>query len=67
MTTSFVILTVHMLIEVALVVRVILRPHRDPASRIAWRWGLSWKALRVSSWHEPQIFSILPTVGGAAP
>ncbi len=36
MTTSFVILTVHMLIEVALVVRVILRPHRDPASRIAW-------------------------------
>ncbi len=35
MTTSFVILAVHV-IELALVIRVILRPHRDPASRIAW-------------------------------
>jgi cardiolipin synthase len=26
----------HMLIELALIVRVVLRPHRQPASRIAW-------------------------------
>jgi cardiolipin synthase len=26
----------HVLIELALIVRVLLRPHRDPASRIAW-------------------------------
>jgi cardiolipin synthase len=27
---------VHVLIQITLVVRVLLRPHRDPASRIAW-------------------------------
>ena len=26
----------HVLIELALMVRVLLRPHRDPSSRIAW-------------------------------
>jgi len=26
----------HVLVELALIVRVLLRPHRDPASRIAW-------------------------------
>jgi len=29
-------LTLHVLIQIAFVVRVLLRPHRDPASRIAW-------------------------------
>ena len=29
-------LTLHVLIQIALIVRVLLRPHRDPASRIAW-------------------------------
>jgi len=29
-------LALHMLIELALIVRVLLRPHRQPASRIAW-------------------------------
>jgi cardiolipin synthase len=29
-------LVVHLLVELALVVRVLLRPHRQPASRIAW-------------------------------
>jgi cardiolipin synthase len=29
-------LTIHILIEFALIVRVLLRPHREPASRIAW-------------------------------
>lgn len=28
--------TLHVLIQLALVARVLLRPHRDPASRIAW-------------------------------
>ena len=28
--------TVHVLIQVALIVRVLLRPHREPTSRIAW-------------------------------
>jgi cardiolipin synthase len=27
---------IHVLVELALIVRVLLRPHRDPASRIAW-------------------------------
>jgi cardiolipin synthase len=27
---------VHVLIQVALIIRVLIRPHRDPASRIAW-------------------------------
>jgi cardiolipin synthase len=31
-----ILLTLHMLIQGALIVRVLLRPHRDPASRIAW-------------------------------
>ncbi len=31
-----VLLTLHVLIQAALTVRVLLRPHRDPASRIAW-------------------------------
>ncbi len=26
----------HILIQIALIVRVLLRPHREPASRIAW-------------------------------
>ncbi len=29
-------LALHLLIQIVLVVRVLLRPHRDPASRIAW-------------------------------
>ena len=29
-------LTLHVLIQVALIARVLLRPHREPASRIAW-------------------------------
>ena len=29
-------LAIHILIEFALIVRVLLRPHREPASRIAW-------------------------------
>jgi cardiolipin synthase len=29
-------LALHILIQIALVVRALLRPHRDPASRIAW-------------------------------
>jgi cardiolipin synthase len=33
---AWMILAVHVAIEVALVIRVMLRPHRDPASRIAW-------------------------------
>ncbi len=30
------LIELHILIQVALIVRVLLRPHRDPASRIAW-------------------------------
>jgi cardiolipin synthase len=29
-------LALHILIQVALIIRVLLRPHRQPASRIAW-------------------------------
>jgi cardiolipin synthase len=29
-------LALHILIQIALIVRVLLRPHREPASRIAW-------------------------------
>jgi len=29
-------IVLHILVQIALVVRVLLRPHRDPASRIAW-------------------------------
>ena len=38
-TGSFVAImsvTVHVLIQIAVIVRILLRPHRDPASRIAW-------------------------------
>lgn len=34
--TATMYLTLHVLIQIALIVRVLLRPHRDPASRIAW-------------------------------
>ncbi|MGB5619344.1 MAG: cardiolipin synthase [Desulfobacterales bacterium] len=34
--TGAIFLTLHVLILIALIVRVLLRPHRDPASRIAW-------------------------------
>ena len=34
--TSDMFLILHLLIQIALMVRVLLRPHRDPASRIAW-------------------------------
>jgi len=30
------LLVLHVLIQIALVIRVLLRPHREPASRIAW-------------------------------
>ena len=29
-------LVLHILIQIALIARVLLRPHRDPAARIAW-------------------------------
>ena len=29
-------LILHVLVQIALIVRVLLRPHREPASRIAW-------------------------------
>ena len=35
-TTALLGIIVHLLIEFALIVRVMTRPHRDPASRIAW-------------------------------
>ena len=34
--TGAIFLALHVLILIALIVRVLLRPHRDPASRIAW-------------------------------
>ena len=34
--TATMFLTLHVLVQIALIVRVLLRPHRDPASRIAW-------------------------------
>ena len=34
--TGAIFLTLHVLIMIALIVRVLLRPHREPASRIAW-------------------------------
>ena len=34
--TSAIIAAIHLLIQLALCVRVLLRPHREPASRIAW-------------------------------
>jgi cardiolipin synthase A/B len=30
------LIALHVLVQVALIVRVLLRPHRDPASRLAW-------------------------------
>ena len=39
METEFVVILsaiVHILIQIGLCVRVLLRPHREPASRIAW-------------------------------
>ncbi len=36
MQTSLIVVASHLLIEAALVVRILLRPHREPASRIAW-------------------------------
>ncbi|MCA9123624.1 MAG: cardiolipin synthase [Planctomycetaceae bacterium] len=33
---SLVVVAVHILVEFVLILRVMLRPHRDPASRIAW-------------------------------
>jgi len=33
---SYLAISLHLLVEVALIVRVLLRPHRQPASRIAW-------------------------------
>jgi cardiolipin synthase len=34
--TATTVLILHILIQMALIVRVLLRPHREPASRIAW-------------------------------
>lgn len=36
MSGTGIAIAIHILIEVALIIRVILRPHREPASRIAW-------------------------------
>ncbi len=36
MDTKPIFLTLHVLIQFALIARVLLRPHREPASRIAW-------------------------------
>jgi cardiolipin synthase len=33
---SDLIIALHLLVQVALIVRILLRPHRDPASRVAW-------------------------------
>jgi cardiolipin synthase len=35
-TTAALFLTLHLLIQIGLTMRVLLRPHREPASRIAW-------------------------------
>lgn len=36
LSTSALLIALHVLIQIGLVARVLLRPHRDPASRIAW-------------------------------
>jgi cardiolipin synthase len=36
MSGTIVVLVVHAVIELAVIIRVMLRPHREPASRIAW-------------------------------
>ena len=33
---TWIVVTLHVLIEALLIVRVLLRPHRQPASRLAW-------------------------------
>ena len=34
--TAGMLVTLHVLVQIALILRVLLRPHREPASRIAW-------------------------------
>jgi cardiolipin synthase len=36
MTGTTALVAIHILVEIAVIVRVVLRPHREPASRIAW-------------------------------
>ena len=36
MTAPSMVVILHLIVQLALIVRVLLRPHRDPASRIAW-------------------------------
>ncbi len=36
MLTTIIGVVIHLLIELVLIIRVMVRPHRDPASRIAW-------------------------------
>ncbi len=36
MSGTTIALAVHAVIEAAVIIRVMLRPHREPASRIAW-------------------------------
>ncbi len=36
MYTAFIGVLIHVVLEVALIARVMTRPHRNPASRIAW-------------------------------
>jgi cardiolipin synthase len=36
LTTGALVVAFHVLVEAGLIARVLLRPHRDPASRIAW-------------------------------
>ncbi|MCB1502180.1 MAG: cardiolipin synthase [Bauldia sp.] len=33
---ALMLIALHVLVQIALIVRVLLRPHRDPASRVAW-------------------------------
>jgi cardiolipin synthase len=34
--TTDTLAVLHFLIQIALIIRILLRPHREPASRIAW-------------------------------
>jgi len=34
--TTDITIILHILIQIVVIVRILLRPHRDPASRIAW-------------------------------
>ena len=36
MTAAIIGIVIHVLIEIVVIVRVLLRPHREPASRVAW-------------------------------